>query len=222
MYYNTSGKYYNGTHHAQCTITIVCAKYYNITEPRYHTQCLCGSYHRLYYNPMYYYWSQNVFQNISHTIMLSSSLRRQKASTRRFIRCRRTNKLSLTSSSRRTWKRGTFDHQSHLWHLPSSLSRRRMEVSDRYKTTGSWTRWPSRIVTLCPWSPSSWTGWKIPGTLPNLTFDGDIIMSVSRKETSTRLPLLPTEDCSNPRLCSSGLQTRPRRSRTWWMTSSLI
>ena len=75
--------------------------------------------------------------------------------------------------------------------VDSSLSKRRMENSDQYKTTDSSINGQSPINTPFPSSQNSSMTWQERNYFQNSMSDGDTTMSTSKKEINGKQHLKP-------------------------------
>src|ERR1700677_585085 len=106
------------------------------------------------------------------------------------------------NSSMNNWPRGTFIHQNPNTHLPFSLSKRKTENYDPYKTTDESMDIQSAINTHYPSFLTSLQTLEGPQYSPNSMCGGDITMCASNRETNTKQPLKQDMDSLSPRSCS--------------------
>src|ERR1700677_937398 len=111
------------------------------------------------------------------------------------------------SSSMNNWPRGTFVHQNPNTHLPFSLSKRKMENYDLYKTTDESMDTRSAISTRYPSFLTSLQISEGPQYFPSLMYGGDTITCASKRGTNTKRPSKHDMDSSSPPSCSSASVT---------------
>src|ERR1700677_4308989 len=114
------------------------------------------------------------------------------------------------SSSMNNWPKGTFVHQNPNTHLPFSLSRRKTENYNLYKTTDESMDTRSEINTRYPSFLTSLQISEGPQYFPSSMYGGDTITYASKRETNTKQLSKHDMDSSSPQSCSSASVT-PRQ-----------
>src|SRR6202453_4463965 len=110
-------------------------------------------------------------------------------------------------------QRGTSDPPNHNTHHPSSLSKRKTESYDRYKTTDVSINTQSAISTPFPSFLTSLPTFGEHPYSPSWTYAGDITMYASRRGTNIRPRSKHAMAFSSPQLCFLAFAIPPPLSR---------
>ncbi len=117
--------------------------------------------------------------------------------------------------------RGSSGQTPHM-QAASSLSRRRMENYDRYKTTTNSTNGQSPANTHCCWLKTSSISLPVKNGSPSSMCDGVTTTNRSKRKTNGRLPSRQREVYLSLWWCSSDCATPPPPSKASWTTPSTL
>ena len=107
------------------------------------------------------------------------------------------NKLNLTSSWKKFWKKVISICCNRSWNLHSSLSKRKMANFDPVRITVISMIGPSKMHTCYLLYQNSWTNWKVPNTFQKWMYNGGTTISGLDKGMNGKLHSRQTKDYSN-------------------------